>query len=306
MSQDTIRLTVQETGERLDRFIADSLPKVSRSKVVKLIEEGLVSISGAEVKASLKLVAGMVVEVILVETPPVALTPADMPIDVVYEDADVLVVNKARGIATHPAPTLREPTLVEGLLARSYQLSSRGEAFRPGIVHRLDKDTTGLLMIAKNDQAHASLAKQIETKTAERRYLAVVAGWHEEERFVIDAPIGRDPRNRQRMAVVAGGRFAQTHVVRLAKITQGLLLACRLTTGRTHQIRVHLSSMGLPVLGDVLYAPPSSRSGPLQLHAAFLSFAQPTSGNLVACSAIPPDDFIGHEMIANIDLGSMF
>lgn len=251
------------------------------------------TVSGVvELKPSFHLEPGMVVA--LDEVPdasPHALVPSSLEVPVVYEDDAVIVVNKPRGLVVHPAPGLHEPTLVEALLGRGTHLSEGSAAFRPGIVHRLDKETTGLLMVAKTDAAHARLAAQIEAKTASREYLAVVKGEIERERFTIDAPLGQDPRDRTKRAVVADGKAAITHLTRRGRADGGTILEARLETGRTHQIRVHLMAIGHPVLGDSLYAPRESQGGPLQLHAFRLGFEHPVSGERVTFEADPPDDF---------------
>lgn len=278
--------------ERLDKFLARTFPDQSRTKLARLVDEGQVLVDGKAAKPSLKLETGMRVEL---DEPADKdahdLTPAEIPLQIVFEDDHLLVVNKPRGLAAHPAASLKEPSLVNALLARSHELSQAGGSFRPGIVHRLDKDTTGLMVVAKTDPAHAALAKQIESKSAERRYLAVVAGEFEHERFKIDAPIARDRRNRLKMAVDPKGKPALTHIRRLARVTAGILLAVKLDTGRTHQIRVHLSSIGHPVLGDTIYAPKNFQEGPLQLHAAMLAFDHPSTGARIVCYAPPPADF---------------
>jgi 23S rRNA pseudouridine1911/1915/1917 synthase len=288
---------IADGSERLDRFLARMLPEHSRSKLVRLIESGEVLVSGKPQRASFKLEAGAEVSLEEPADAPVHdLTPAPIPLSVAYEDDCLLVVDKPRGLAAHPAASLKEPSLVNALLARSHTLSEVGGDFRPGIVHRLDKDTTGLMVVAKNDAAHVALAKQIESKSAERRYFAVVAGNVEQELFRIDAPIARDQRNRLKMAVDPRGRSASTIVRRIARIDAGWLVAVKLETGRTHQIRVHLSSLALPVLGDAIYAPKAFQSGPLQLHAAYLSFRHPSTGKQIECYAEPPPDFLGREL----------
>jgi 23S rRNA pseudouridine1911/1915/1917 synthase len=289
-----LRLIAAEP-ERLDRFLARLLPEHSRTKLARLIDEGLVLVDGKPAKPSLKLELGMTIELDEPpQTPAHDLTPADIPLDIVYEDDVLLVVNKPRGLATHPAASLKEPSLVNALLARGGDLSEAAGSFRPGIVHRLDKETTGLLVVAKNDAAHVELARQIESKMAQRGYLAVVGGYVSQERFTIDASIARDKRNRLRMTVDSKGKRAVTHCKLLRRLDKGALLAVRLETGRTHQIRVHLAAVGNPVLGDPLYATREMAEGhALQLHAAYLAFRHPTSGQLVHFSGEPPADFLG-------------
>lgn len=269
------------------------LPHKSRTKLSRMIEDGQVTVNGDPQKKSFKLEPGM--RVALPQPPesaPHDLEPFGMDLDIAFEDESVIVVNKPRGLAVHPAPSLREPTLVHALLARSGTLSTAGGAFRPGIVHRLDKATTGLMLVAKSDRAHMSLARQIERRTVERRYLAVVAGDLAQPEMLIDAPIGRHPARRQHMAVVASGRRAVTHVSFLSRVEQGSLLECRLETGRTHQIRVHLAAIGHPVIGDPVYAPRELRSGPMLLHAYYLAFDHPLDGTRIEVRAKPPEDFV--------------
>jgi 23S rRNA pseudouridine1911/1915/1917 synthase len=286
-------ILVAEGQQRLDKFLAESFPDYSRTKLAAWIDSGHVFVDGILAKPGLKLEPGMEIELELPEpTAPHDLTPADIPLDVLFEDAHLLVVNKPRGLATHPATSLKDPSLVNALLFRGGALSAGSADYRPGIVHRLDRETTGLLVVAKTDAAHRQLADQIAGKRAERRYVALVAGLPELDRFDIDAPIGRDPKNRARMAVLPnGGRRALTRVKRLARSDEGSLLAIRLETGRTHQIRVHLAGVGHPVLGDTLYAPPEFASGPLQLHAAALAFDHPVTGERQSFFVPPPEDF---------------
>ncbi|MFI5384783.1 MAG: RluA family pseudouridine synthase [Fimbriimonadales bacterium] len=287
-----------DNRERLDKFLVRRLPHHSRSKLARLIEAGGVLVDGSQEKPSFQLEAGMQVSLEEPpESPPHDLTPADIPLEVLYEDADLLVINKPRGLAAHPAATLKEPSLVNALLARSHSLSQAGGAFRPGIVHRLDKDTTGLMIVAKNDEAHASLAKQIETKAAARRYVAIVGGEVKQERFTIDAPLARDKRNRLRMAVDPFGKVAVTHVKVIRRVDSGTLIAVRLETGRTHQIRAHLRAIGNPVLGDAIYAPKELAQGPLQLHACYLELVHPRTGERLAVYAAPPPDFLGSRWV---------
>ena len=285
-----------ENRERLDKFLAQQLPEFSRTKLAKQIERGLVTVDGEVERSSFIVEPGMVVEISDVPNEPLHdLTPADIPLDIAYEDDDVIVVNKPRGLATHPAASLKEPSLVNALLGLHVQLSGIGEAFRPGIVHRLDKETTGLLIVAKTDAAHANLAAQIEAKSADRRYFAVASGVIDKDKFTIDAAMERDPKNRLKMCVRADGRRAKTHVRRLAWLDAGTLVAIRLETGRTHQIRVHFEAIGHPVLGDTIYAKPPQSDGPLQLHAAYVAFDHPRSGVRTEVFSAPPLDFMGRE-----------
>ncbi len=280
---------------RLDKFLASSLEGVSRTQVVSMIEEGRVMVGGKPIlKPGGQLKEGDEVVVDLPEArAPHALVPDHRELDVVFEDEFLLVVNKPRGLASHPASSLKEPSLVEVLLGRGGTLSTAGGAFRPGIVHRLDKETTGLLVVAKNDEIHRSLAEQIQEKSADRRYLAVSAGDVDQTKFRVEAALRRDPGNRLLMKADSAGKWAATNFKKLARLNAGTLLACMLETGRTHQIRVHLQSIGHPVLGDKLYAPALYRTMPLQLHAAYLRFVHPVTGKEVLTVCPPPADFLG-------------
>ncbi|MBS1721672.1 MAG: RluA family pseudouridine synthase [Armatimonadetes bacterium] len=290
---------VAEGPERLDRFLARKLPDHSRSKLQRLIGEGLVQVGEKTAhKAGLELREGETVTVTEpVETAAHELTPVDIPLEVAYEDDDLLVVNKPRGLATHPAASLKEPTLVHALLARSHGLSQGAASYRPGIVHRLDKDTTGLILVAKTDMAHAGLASQIAEKSAVRVYVALVHGEPLDDDFTVDAPIGRHGSSPTLMAVRRAGKAAVTHVRVLQRLGDSTLVMCRLESGRTHQIRVHLSACNLPVVGDPLYGHPAHRHGPLQLHAVLLRFVHPRTGKPVSVYASPPADFMAHDHV---------
>ncbi|MFZ4507150.1 MAG: RluA family pseudouridine synthase [Fimbriimonas sp.] len=282
--------------ERLDRYLATVMPEHSRSKLVKWIDAGEVSVNGGATKPSLLLKLGDVVELrALEESAPHDLTPFEMPLEVLFEDDEMMVINKPRGLATHPAASLKEPSLVNVLLGRNTHLSSVGESFRPGIVHRLDKDTTGLLLVAKSDRAHVTLARHIEEKLTERRYFAVVRGSMEQERFRVDAPMGRDTTNRLRMAVTANGKPALTHGRTVMRLDRGSVVALRLETGRTHQIRVHMQAVGHPVLGDPLYGHREDQDVPLQLHAAYIAVTHPVTQERLTFFVAPDASFSGAE-----------
>jgi 23S rRNA pseudouridine1911/1915/1917 synthase len=289
---------VADRAERLDRFLAKRLPEHSRSRLARLIDEGLVTVDGAARKRSFELHEGSSVELPdeIAETGPQDVRPAEIDLDVRYEDESMLVVNKPRGMAVHPAPSLREATLVNALLARAHTLSTEAGGFRPGIVHRLDKETTGLLLVAKTDRAHRKLAEQIRMRSADRRYVAWAEGRMRGQSLTVEGPIGRDSTNRQRMAVVPDGKPARTHLRLLHQDPGRCLLACRLETGRTHQIRVHLAGLGLPVLGDPLYGGDSA--WPLQLHSCLIRFDHPETGERLTVYAEAPEDFIAPELVA--------
>jgi 23S rRNA pseudouridine1911/1915/1917 synthase len=283
---------VAEKAERLDVFLTQQFPDLSRSKVAEWIKSGSVLVDGATAKPSRMLHSGAVVECLNEpESTPHDLTPVKIPLDIRYEDEHLIVVNKPRGLAVHPAVSLQEPSLVNALLAHSEELSRVGGDYRPGIVHRLDKETTGVMLVAKNDVVHRHLAKQIETKAAGREYLAVVHGTPTHKKFVIDAPIGRDPRNRIMMAIRPDGKFARTHVQSLEFAAAGTLVYCKLETGRTHQIRVHLSSFGHPVVGDKTYGKKDDVTA-MQLHAARITFEHPISHQIHTIEAPLPEDFL--------------
>jgi 23S rRNA pseudouridine1911/1915/1917 synthase len=282
----------QDHGLRLDVVVSRHVPVLSRSRVARLAREGRLQVDGQPRKAGWRVKAGQVVRVEVPPPEPTGLRPEEIPLDVVYEDADVLVVNKPAGLTVHPAPGHRSGTLVNALLARVPDLQGIGGALRPGIVHRLDKDTSGLLVVAKTEEAHQRLTAQLRDRTMERTYLAIVRGEVRDERGVISAPLGRHPVHRKRFAVVPGGRPAVTYYEVLERFSGFTLLACRLETGRTHQIRVHLSSLGHPVVGDPVYGrvrvPEIARQA---LHAARVEFTHPRTGRRLACTAPLPEDF---------------
>ena len=282
-----------ETG-RLDVFLASRLEGVSRSAVQRLLTEGRVTCGGKVLPKNYRLTGTEILRVELPEPEAVDLRPQDIPLDVVYEDADVIVVNKPKGLVVHPAPGHPEGTLVNALLAHcGDSLSGIGGEIRPGIVHRIDKDTSGLIIAAKNDLAHRALAAQLKDHTLARTYECVVTGNLREESGTVDAPIGRSQRDRKKMAVVPGGRPAVTHWEVLARYPGYTHLRCRLETGRTHQIRVHMAYLGHPILGDTVYGakkPVPGLTGQC-LHAVGLRFVHPRTGETVELSCPLPEEF---------------
>lgn len=289
---DTLKLTVDDTlTGRIDKVLAHQFNQFSRSHLQKWIVDGNVRVNGQPVKPKYKLAVGDQV-VIEPEAPQkVDLTPEKIPLDIVYEDDDVIVVNKPQGMVAHPAPGHPDHTLVNALLYHSPLSTINGE-FRPGIVHRIDKDTSGLLMVAKNDLAHRSLAAQLKAKTNQREYVALVHGVIKQDAGTIDAPIGRSKKDRKKQAVVSDGRHAVTHFKVLRRFRHYTLVSCRLETGRTHQIRVHMKSIGHPLAGDPLYGPRKTLPGRGQyLHARLLGFKHPRTGKDLVFTAPLPEYF---------------
>ena len=297
-----IQLTIEQGDSgRLDKVLAGRLTQFSRSKLQRWISNGLVLVNGQQVADKYKVKIGDQVVVTPEGPHPIDLKPEDIPLDIVYEDDDVLVVNKPQGMVVHPAPGHPDHTLVNALMYHSPLSTINGE-FRPGIVHRIDKDTSGLLMVAKNDRAHQSLAAQLKAKTTKREYIALVHGRIKEEKGTIDAPLGRSRKDRKKQAIVANGRHAVTHFKVLECYRNYTLIKCRLETGRTHQIRVHLASIGHPLAGDPLYGPRKTLPGRGQyLHARLLGFVHPTTGKEMVFTAPLPAYF--QQMIANLRQG---
>ena len=287
-------LVADRAGERLDVFVARSLPELSRSRVRTLIDQGLVTVDGRlPAKAGVALTPGQRVQVTEPAPEQTELQPEPIPLRIVYEDDDLLVVDKPAGLAIHPSPGHARHTLVNAILAHCPDLSGIGGEGRPGIVHRLDKDTSGLIIVAKHDQAHASLARQLKERKVEKTYLALAEGRVEPPEAVIEAPIGRDPRRRKRMAVVERGREARTRYRLLREVAGRSLLEVRPETGRTHQIRVHLAAIGHPIAGDRLYGRRGGKETTLRrqfLHAHRLAFRHPRTGERLELEAPLAED----------------
>ena len=282
----------EDAGSRLDAFLALNLEGKTRSAVQKLIDQGKVLVNGKAGRKNDKVKPGDSIRVEIPEPEPLELLPQDIPLDIVYEDEHLLVVNKPKGMVVHPAPGNPDGTLVNALLYHCGQsLSGINGVIRPGIVHRIDKDTSGLLMVAKNDLAHQSLAAQIAAHTFTRMYNTVVYGNLKTDEGTISAPIARHPTDRKKMAVVPGGREAVTHYRALERLPGFTLVECRLETGRTHQIRVHMAHIGHPVAGDPVYGPKkciTSLNGQC-LHARLLGFVHPATGEYMEFdSGLPP------------------
>jgi 23S rRNA pseudouridine1911/1915/1917 synthase len=295
MDGGRIELTVEpdQAGERLDRFVAAAVPDLSRSYAQQLIADNHIRVNDRDAKASQALQPGDVVSVVRPLPQPTDLVPEAIPLNIVYEDADVVVVDKPAGLVVHPAPGHPTGTLVNALLNRYPDLAINGD-IRPGIVHRIDRDTSGLLVVARNDRAKAALQEQQRRRAMRKSYLALIEGRFKEEEGTIEAPIARSPHDRKRMAVVAGGREARTHYRVLETLGAYQLVEATLDTGRTHQIRVHLAYKSRPIVGDPLYGlkkPRASFSLTRQfLHAYRLGFALPANGEWREWeSPLPPD-----------------
>ena len=289
---DETIITVETGAQRLDKYLAEQLP-MTRSHIKKAITSGAVYINGQAARPGDKLRAGDTVCVRLEPPQEVDAQPEDIPVDIVYQDASIAVINKPQGMVVHPAPGHASGTLVNALLYHLDDLSGIGGQLRPGIVHRIDKDTSGLLVVAKNDDAHASLSAQIAAKTAGRIYAAIVHGNIKEDELIIDKPVGRSRADRKKMAVDAAGRDAVTHVRVIERFGEYTYIEAALETGRTHQIRVHLASIRHPVAGDVVYGPKKVRlhGGGQLLHAKTLMLEHPVTGKHMVFHAPLPDYF---------------
>jgi 23S rRNA pseudouridine1911/1915/1917 synthase len=294
-----LEFIVTTEGVRLDKYIAQECPELSRSHVQRLISEGYITVNDRAAKGSLKLNIGDKIAAVIPPPAPPTPLPEEIPLNIVYEDSDLLVVDKPAGLAVHPAPGHPSHTLVNAILAHCPDFAIGG-SMRPGIVHRLDKNTSGLMVVAKNDAAQQSLSNQMKARSVLKRYLVLIQGHLSPERAIIDAPIGRDPSHRKRMAVVSEGREARTQY-RVIKYLNGYtLIEVTLETGRTHQIRVHLSSIGFPVVGDEVYGKRSTILNRQFVHACYLGFRLPSSGEQVEFSSKLPADL--EEALEHISL----
>ena len=290
---DKITLVCENGGERLDKFV--KIDSLTRSAVQKLIEDGRVTVNGETERVSYKVCTGDVVEVSDFEPKELDVKPENIPLDIVYEDDELLVVNKGKNMVVHPAAGNYSGTLVNALLYHCKgKLSGINGVIRPGIVHRIDKDTSGLLLVAKTNRAHISLAEQIKEKSVKRRYICIANGVIETNRGVIDAPIGRHMSERKKMAVTSkNSKNAVTHFEVLERFCDYTYLTCRLETGRTHQIRVHLKYIGHPVLGDAVYGPKKNEFNLTSqvLHAKTIGFVHPVTGDYMEFDSEIPDYF---------------
>ncbi|MEW9182518.1 RluA family pseudouridine synthase [Bacillus mycoides] len=291
---EVVQVTVAEEqkSERIDKFVAEINSEWSRSQVQQWIKDAVVTVNGKSVKGNYKVKGNDEITVTIPDPEELDIQPEDMNLEVYYEDADVLVVNKPRGMVVHPAPGHTKGTLVNGLMHHCTDLSGINGVMRPGIVHRIDKDTSGLLMVAKNDMAHESLVNQLVAKTVTRRYKAIVHGVIPHDKGIIDAPIGRDKKERQSMTVDENGKNAVTHFQVLERFKDFTLVECRLETGRTHQIRVHMKYIGYPLAGDPKYGPKKTLDMNGQaLHAGILGFDHPRTGEYIEFEAPIPEVF---------------
>ena len=296
---------VEKAGLRIDRYLAEELPELSRSYIQKIIKDGGVTLSGKLLKANYKVNQGDMIELKLPPVVEAEIQPEELPLDILYEDKDLIFVNKPKDMVVHPSAGHTSGTLVNGLLYHCKgELSGINGVMRPGIVHRIDKDTTGVLVVCKNDYAHNTVAEQLKEHSITRQYRAVVCGILKENIGTIDAPIGRHPVDRKRMAVIAkGGKRAVTHYRVLERFEKYTYIECQLETGRTHQIRVHMSSIGHPLLGDEVYGSGKTPFGGLKgqvLHAMLLGVIHPSSGAYIEIEAPLPEYFV--ELLRKLSL----
>lgn len=290
--EEIINLTAVANVGRIDKFLTNELEDMSRSKIQLLIEEENVLVNNEPIKSNYKVQRNDEIQIYIPEPEPIDVIPEDIPLDILYEDEDVVVVNKPQGMVVHPSAGHSKGTLVNALLYHIDDLSGINGKIRPGIVHRLDKDTSGALVIAKNDEAHVHLSEQLQDRSMKRKYWTLVHGVLPHNHGTIDAPIGRDPKNRQQFTVVTGGKESVTHFRVLERFKDYSLLEVSLETGRTHQIRVHLKYINFPVAGDEVYGPKKTLQGKGQfLHAHTIEFIHPRTGELMHFEAPIPQVF---------------
>lgn len=290
-SENNVRELVA-TGDspRLDRFLAEKERELTRSRIHSLIGEGRVTLNGQVARPAQKVRTG---DRVTLTIPPVResdLIPQDIPLEVIYQDSDIVVIDKPAGLSVHPGPGHPDGTLVNALLARCPDIQGIGGVHRPGIVHRLDKDTSGLIVVAKTEKAHHDISSQIKSRAVHKGYMALTVGVPPQDSGTVDAPIARDPRHRQRMAVVLGGRDSRTHFRVVKELDGHALLSLTLETGRTHQIRVHLAYLGYPIYGDEVYGRRSPTLPRQFLHASALEFRHPRTGEQVSFHSELPGD----------------
>lgn len=291
------RLTVSpgDAGVRIDKYLAEQLPDITRSYLQKLLKDGSVQMNGKPVKASTKTAVGAVIALTIPEPEEPEILPENIPLDILYEDSDVILINKPKDMVVHPAAGHYTGTLVNALMYHCRgDLSGINGVLRPGIVHRIDKDTTGVLIVCKNDRAHNALAEQLKEHSITRKYRAIVCGNLKEDEGTVDAPLSRHPQDRKKMAIVrSGGKRAVTHYRVLERFGNDTYIECQLETGRTHQIRVHMASLGHPLLGDEIYGRAKSpfKLEGQTLHAMVLGFIHPTTGEYMEFEAPLPEYF---------------
>ncbi|WP_017380795.1 RluA family pseudouridine synthase [Paenisporosarcina sp. TG-14] len=304
MEDFTYTISEEQKGERIDKALVTLEADWSRSQIQIWLKDGAVLVNGETAKPNYKVKLNDVITVTIPDVEPLDIEAEDLNLEIVYEDEDVLVVNKPRGMVVHPAPGHTSGTLVNGLMHQVTDLSGINGVLRPGIVHRIDKDTSGLLMVAKNDKAHVSLVDQLVKRTVTRKYTALVHGHIPHDKGTIDAPIGRDSRDRQSMAVIDKGKHAITHFRVIERFGNFTLVECRLETGRTHQIRVHMKYIGFPLAGDPKYGPKKTIEFNGQaLHAGVVGFIHPRTEEYLEFEAPLPEEFttLLEEMKTTVD-----
>ena len=293
METKTFLVNEEQANQRLDVLVATAVTEISRTRSTELVRDGLVLVNGDIKKAKYKPVIGDEITVSIPPAQELEIAVEDLQLDIVYEDSNVAVVNKPSGMVVHPSFGHSNGTLVNGLMHAIKDLSGINGEKRPGIVHRIDKDTSGLLMVAKNDLAHESLSEQLQAKTVKREYIALVHGTIDHERGMIDAPLGRDPKDRIRYEVVENGKPSVTHFEVIKRFADYTLVKCRLETGRTHQIRVHMRYIGHSLVGDPLYGPRKTHKSDFGqfLHAKTIGFEHPVTGEFLEFMAELPHEF---------------